>query len=73
MTAKPGERLEPEARFAVNRFGRGSSPCWEAWRPGRADPPLWQHDLFHDNHKPYDSEEIELFRKTILAARQQRE
>jgi len=43
------------------------------WRPGRADPPLWQHDLFHDNHKPYDSEEIELFRKTILAARQQRE
>ena len=39
------------------------------WRPGRAAPPLWQHDLFHGDHKPYDPEEIELFRKTIHAAK----
>lgn len=34
-------------------------------RPGDADPPVWQHDLFHPDHTPYDPEELELFRTTI--------
>ena len=37
------------------------------WRPGRPAPKVWQHDLFHSDHKPYDKEEIELFRETIRA------
>jgi len=43
------------------------------WRPGRPAPPAWQHDLFHGDHKAYDLDEIELFRKTIVGAKRQRE
>ncbi|MBN2295103.1 MAG: cellulase family glycosylhydrolase [Pirellulales bacterium] len=39
------------------------------WRPGRPDPPVWQHDLFHGDHKPYDPKEIELFRTVIRSSR----
>lgn len=34
-------------------------------RPGQPDPAVWQHDLFHGNHQPYDAEELELFRRII--------
>jgi hypothetical protein len=40
------------------------------WRPGRPAPPVWQHDLFHGDHKPYDVKELELFRKTIRSMRE---
>ena len=33
--------------------------------PRQARPKVWQHDLFHGDHRPYDTEEIELFRETI--------
>ena len=35
------------------------------WRPGKGESDVWQHDLFHDDHKPYNVEEIELFKKYI--------
>jgi len=38
--------------------------CWGA-RPGDPEPKVWQHDLYHGDHTPYDKEEIELFRRTI--------
>lgn len=34
-------------------------------RPGQPDPPVWQHDLYHQDHRPYDTAELGLFRKTI--------
>ena len=34
-------------------------------RPGQPDPPVWQHDLFHGDHQPYDPAELELFRSTL--------
>ena len=34
-------------------------------RPGQPDPPVWQHDLYHQDHHPYNTAELELFRKTI--------
>jgi hypothetical protein len=37
---------------------------WGA-RPGRPEPKVWQHDLFHGDHTPYNQEEIDLFRRTI--------
>jgi hypothetical protein len=39
------------------------------WRPGKGDPEIWQHDLFHNDHKPYDENELSLFKKTITAKR----
>jgi len=35
------------------------------WRPGMGTPDLWQHDLFHADHRPYAPAELELFRRTI--------
>ncbi len=35
------------------------------WRPGMGEPKVWQHDLFHQEYYPYDTGELELFRKTI--------
>jgi hypothetical protein len=35
------------------------------WRPGRGEPDVWQCDLFHGDHTPYDPKEIELFKKII--------
>ena len=33
--------------------------------PGRPEPEVWQHDLFHGDHKPYAAKELELFQRTI--------
>jgi hypothetical protein len=35
------------------------------WRPDKGEPDVWQHDLFHSDHRPYKKEEIELFKKYI--------
>ena len=35
------------------------------WRPGKAEPKQWQHDLYHGDHTPYDEKELALFRKHI--------
>ena len=42
-----------------------------AWgsKPGKPAPKLWQHDLFHGDHTPYDEREIALFRSYIGQAR----
>ena len=37
-------------------------------RPGDPEPQLWQHDLFHRDHMPYDPAELELFSATIRGA-----
>jgi hypothetical protein len=37
-------------------------------RPGQPPPPLWQHDLFHNDHTPYDQNELDLFHKAIQDA-----
>ena len=39
-------------------------------RPGNPAPKVWQHDLFHPDHTPYDSHELELFRQAIRQAAQ---
>ena len=36
-------------------------------RPGDPEPEVWQHDLYHPDHRPYDTGELELFRNTIRA------
>lgn len=33
------------------------------WRPGMGVPEVWQHDLFHNDHTPYDPQELKLFSK----------
>ncbi len=33
-----------------------------AMKPGDPPPAMWQHDLFHSEHRPYDPAEIALFR-----------
>ena len=38
-------------------------------RPGRPEPEVWQHDLFHGDHTPYDRKELGLFRRTIGKSR----
>jgi hypothetical protein len=35
------------------------------WRPGQGEPKVWQHDLFNNNHVPYDKDELPLFRQYI--------
>ena len=35
------------------------------WRPGKAAPQQWQHDLYHGDHTPYDPQELALFRTYI--------
>ena len=35
------------------------------WRPGMGEPKVWQHDLCHQEHYPYDTGELELFRKKL--------
>ena len=34
-------------------------------RPGEPDPPVWQHDLFHGDYRPYEPGEIASFRRII--------
>jgi hypothetical protein len=45
--------------------GKTQTDLGWGWRPGRPEPEVWQHDLFHGDHTPYDKEELELFRRTI--------
>ena len=35
------------------------------WRPGRPEPARWQHDIYRNDHQPYDPEEIKLFRESM--------
>jgi hypothetical protein len=37
-------------------------------KPGDPAPKVWQHDLYRPDHKPYDPDEIKLFRKAIRHA-----
>jgi uncharacterized protein DUF4380/cellulase (glycosyl hydrolase family 5) len=50
--------------------GRTQTDLAWGWRPGRGEPKVWQHDLFHANGKPYRPEEIELFREYMTAQTQ---
>ena len=34
-------------------------------RPGDPEPARWQHDLFHPDHAPYDSKELDAFRDAL--------
>ncbi|MBT4411798.1 MAG: sulfatase-like hydrolase/transferase [Bacteroidetes bacterium] len=36
------------------------------WRPGKGDPDIWQHDLFYNDHRPYDKNELDFFKKSVL-------
>jgi len=36
--------------------------------PGQPVKPVWQHELFHGDHTPYDDEEIECIRKVVGGA-----
>ncbi len=45
--------------------GRTQTDLHWGWRPGKGEPEIWQHDLYHENHKPYDIKELELFRNII--------
>ena len=33
------------------------------WGPEKGEPKVWHHDLYHEDHTPYDPEEIALFQK----------
>jgi hypothetical protein len=37
-------------------------------QPGDPEPAVWQHDLFYPDYKPYDAEEINLFKFYLQAA-----
>lgn len=37
-------------------------------RPGDPEPSVWQHDLFHPDHTPYDARELALFGECIRQA-----
>jgi len=41
------------------------------WRPGMAEPKVWQHDLYHGDHTPYDEKELTLFRKYTGLSKEQ--
>jgi len=41
-------------------------------RPGDPEPELWQHDLFHQDHRPYKTAELELFRRMIRESTKRR-
>ncbi len=41
-------------------------------KPGDPAPKIWQHDLFHSDHTPYNQHELELFRQFIRQAAQSR-
>jgi len=35
------------------------------WRPDKGDPTIWQHDLFHHDHRPYNTDELAFFKERI--------
>ena len=39
-------------------------------KPDDPEPKIWQHDLFHSDHTPYDTHELELFRQATRQAMQ---
>ena len=45
----------------------GKTQTHLSWRhlPGQPVNDLWQHDLFHTDHTPYDPEEIGIFRENL--------
>jgi hypothetical protein len=49
--------------------GKTQTDLGWGWHPGKPEPELWQHDLFHGDHTPYAPAEIDLFRKTIAGSR----
>lgn len=36
------------------------------WRPGMGEPDIWQHDLFLNDHRPYNKRELNLIKSSIL-------
>jgi hypothetical protein len=32
------------------------------WKPDMGEPEIWQHDLFHNDHRPYNNDELKLLR-----------
>ena len=43
---------------------------WDSWeKTYTAEPPLWFHDIFHPDGKPYDSKETEFIRQMTQSAR----
>ena len=73
----PAALLEVLAAHDVDAFnwglvaGRSQTVWpWTSWwwrRPGVPDP--WFHDLLHDDGRPYDAAEADLFRRTAAARR----
>jgi len=51
--------------------GRTQTHLHWGWRPGKGEPVVWQHDLFHGDHTPYDENELRLFRQFIAASANQ--
>lgn len=49
--------------------GRTQTHLHWGWRPGRGEPDIWQHDLYHGDHRPYDQRELDLFAHHIGALR----
>jgi len=53
----------------------GKAQFYEPWEGARSRPGmdlrLWQHDLFRENHRPYDPEEIVLIKKMAQYADEQ--
>ncbi|MBT8043548.1 MAG: cellulase family glycosylhydrolase, partial [Verrucomicrobiae bacterium] len=45
--------------------GKSQTNLHWGWRPGMGEPDVWQHDLFHSNHRPFNRKELEVFRHTI--------
>jgi hypothetical protein len=45
--------------------GKTQTDLHWGWRPGMGEPEIWQHDLYHGDHRPYDQAELDLFQKTI--------
>jgi hypothetical protein len=45
--------------------GKTQTDLHWGWRPGKGEPEVWQHDLFHQDHRPYRIQELDLFRRTI--------
>ncbi len=42
--------------------GRTQTHLHYGMKPGDPPPAVWQHDLFHSDHRPYNPAEIALFR-----------
>lgn len=45
--------------------GRTQTHLHWGWTPDRGEPNVWQHDLYHGDHSPYQAAELRLFRHVI--------